>query len=113
MEALRAEVSARRREYLAALRSDGSEWGESLPKWHPDNPTAVELFDMNGAARAFLRIQQAKLAYEEALDRFRTALNDRSQKRSEAMQISMTRASWAIVFLTFAIGAARVLQACQ
>jgi hypothetical protein len=105
IEMLRRDVAERRREYREAMAND-SDGCCALARWHgrwcARDGGVAELGELNAVAEAFLKIQRAKLAYDEALDQLRAAEDARARARSERTQRSATLAAWTAVLVTVA-----------
>jgi hypothetical protein len=97
---LRRDVAERRHVYREALglAKKSAPWGSGLGSWQAEDPSASELMELNGAARCFLRVQNAKLAYDAALEELRRAEDDlarnEAKRSSEATRARPGRWCW-------------------
>ena len=95
---LRREVDERRREYRAVLTGK-TNWS-AMSRWNADDGTTSQLIALNDVAESFLKIQRAKLAYEEAYERLRAAEDGFARRASDATQRSVARATWTVVLVS-------------
>lgn len=95
---LKRNVADTRAAYLDAIVKEYRAHGSNMMK---ETDAEVSLSSIADALAAFLPIQRAKLAYEDARDRYEDALEDGRRLRAELNSWLMFFVTAAITFATF------------